>query len=52
MKANPVAVLLVGLLTVAACPGRGAVRACSILEALTDAERGDDGVGRGEGPCI
>ncbi len=29
---------------IAACPGRGALRACSILEALTDAERGDGGV--------
>ncbi len=35
---------------IAACPGRGALRACSILEALTDAQKRDHGVGRGEGP--
>ncbi len=44
MKANPVAALLVGLLTVAARPGGGALRACSILEALTDADGSDGGV--------
>jgi len=33
---------------IAACPGRGALRACSILEALADAETGG-GVGSGGG---
>lgn len=30
---------------IAACPGSGALRACSILEALTDAEQRDEAAG-------
>ena len=35
---------------IAACPGTGALRTCSIMEALTDAEKRDNGVGRKERP--
>ncbi len=35
---------------IAACPGSGALRACSIMEALTDAEERDNTVGREERP--
>ncbi len=35
---------------IAACPGTGALRTCSIMEVLTDAEKGDNGVGRKERP--
>ncbi len=31
---------------IAACPGSGALRACSILEALTDTREGHDALGR------
>jgi MerR family mercuric resistance operon transcriptional regulator len=31
---------------IAACPGSGALRACSIMEALTDTREGDDALGR------
>ncbi len=34
---------------IAACPGRGALRACSILGALTDADGSEDSVGREKG---
>lgn len=32
---------------IAACPGRGALRKCSILKSLTDADERDDDAGRG-----
>lgn len=35
---------------IAACPGTGALRTCSIMEVLTDAEKRDNGVGRKERP--
>ncbi len=35
---------------IAACPGTGALRTCSIMEALTDAEERGNGVGRKERP--
>ncbi len=35
---------------IAACPGTGALRTCSIMEALTDAEKKDNCVGRKERP--
>lgn len=35
---------------IAACPGTGALRVCSIMEALTDAEERDNGVGPKERP--
>ncbi len=34
---------------IAACPGRGALRVCSILGALTDADGSEDSVGREKG---
>ncbi len=34
---------------IAACPGRGALRACSILGALTDTDGSEDSVGREKG---
>lgn len=37
---------------IAACPGTGALRACSIMEALTDAEQRDSGGGPRERPSI
>ncbi len=35
---------------IAACPGTGALRTCSIMEVLTDAEKRNNGVGRKERP--
>ncbi len=35
---------------IAACPGHGALRKCSILESLTDADKYDDDAGRGQAP--